>query len=142
MTASVDKTTVDLLVRDFTTPGLKQKEAWLVELAAATVADWPGASFTHVVRETYRNMREVVDQYPAVLENAEEAMRRCGLTPKRVPIRGGTDGSKLSFMGLPTPNLSSGQHNIHSRTEWADVWEMEKAVQVIVEICRVFEEKG
>jgi tripeptide aminopeptidase len=142
VTASVDKTTVDLLVRDFVSAGLAKKEQWLVELAAATVADWPGASFTYVVRETYRNMREVVDQYPAVLENAEEAMRRCGLTPKRVPIRGGTDGSKLSFMGLPTPNLSSGQHNIHSRTEWADVWEMEKAVEVIVEICRVFEEKA
>lgn len=142
VTASVDKTTVDLLVRDFASPGLKDKEQWLVELAAATVADWPGTTFTHTVRETYRNMREVIDLYPHVLENAEEAMRRAGLTPKRVPIRGGTDGSKLSFMGLPTPNLSSGQHNIHSRTEWADVWEMEKAVEVIVEICRVFEEKG
>lgn len=140
--ASVDKTTVDLLIRDFNTPGLKEKEEWLVELARETVADWPGTTFTWVVRETYRNMREVVDQYPEVLENAEEAMKRVGLSPRRVPIRGGTDGSKLSFMGLPTPNLSSGQHNIHSRTEWADVWEMEKAVQVIVEICRIFEEKA
>lgn len=140
--ASVDKTTVDLLVRDFESAGLKRKEDWLVQLAQQTAADWPGATVTAQVRETYRNMREVVDQYPEVLENAEEAMRRAGLEPKRVPIRGGTDGSKLSFMGLPTPNLSSGQHNIHSRTEWADVWEMEKAVEVIVEICRIFEEKG
>lgn len=142
MNASVDKTTVDLLVRDFNTPGLKEKENWLVQLAGETVADWPGTTFTWVVRETYRNMREVIDEYPEVLENAEEAMKRVGLSPRRVPIRGGTDGSKLSFMGLPTPNLSSGQHNIHSRTEWADVWEMEKAVQVIVEICRIFEEKA
>jgi len=140
--ASVDKTTVDLLVRDFHTPGLKVKEEWLVGLAKETIADWPGTTLSHVVRETYRNMREVVDQFPEVLENAEEAMRRVGLTPRRVPIRGGTDGSKLSFMNLPTPNLSSGQHNIHSRTEWADVWEMEKAVMVIVELCKVFEEKA
>lgn len=142
VTSSVDKTTVDLLVRDFDTAGLKKKEDWLVELAQQTVADWPGATVVAVVRETYRNMREVIDRYPEVLENAEEAMRRAGMTPKRVPIRGGTDGSKLSFMGLPTPNLSSGQHNIHSRTEWADVWEMEKAVEVIVEISRIFEEKA
>jgi tripeptide aminopeptidase len=139
---SVDLTTVDLLVRDFDTAGLHEKESMLEDLARATVADWPGASYTVAVRETYRNMREVIDHHPHILELADEAMRRCGMDPVRVPIRGGTDGSKLSFMGLPTPNLSSGQHNIHSRIEWADVWEMERAVEVIVELCKLYEERA
>ena len=100
-----------------------------------------GSSCRTEVKEFYRNMREVLDHHPEVVAVAEEAMRRAGLEPESEPIRGGTDGSKLSFMGLPTPNLSSGQHNIHSRLEWADVWEMEKAVQVIVEIARGWAER-
>lgn len=140
--ASVDATAIDVLIRDFTRPGLVEKAKWLTELAEATAADWPGATATVVVKETYRNMGEVLEHHPQVVEIAEEAMRRAGLTPERHAIRGGTDGSKLSFMGLPTPNLSSGQHNIHSRYEWADVWEMEKAVEVMVEICRLFEERA
>lgn len=137
---SVDSTTVEVLIRDFTRQGLADKERWLAELARETAADWPGARATVEVRESYRNMREVIDLHPEVIGFAEEALRRCGLEVKNHPIRGGTDGSKLSFMGLPTPNLSSGQHNLHSRYEWADVWEMEKAVQSIVEICRRFAE--
>jgi tripeptide aminopeptidase len=87
-------------------------------------------------------MREVLDQHPHVIARAREAMRRVGVTPVERPIRGGTDGSRLSFMGLPTPNLFTGEHNFHSRLEWASVHEMEKAVEVIVELCRVWEEAG
>jgi tripeptide aminopeptidase len=140
--ASVDATTVDVLIRDFTREGLVEKEEWVAELARRTAADWPGAVASTVVRETYRNMGEVLEKHPQVVEIAEEALRRVELTPERHAIRGGTDGSKLSFMGLPTPNLSSGQHNIHSRFEWADAWEMDKAVEVIVEICRLYEERA
>jgi tripeptide aminopeptidase len=142
MRTSVEETTVELLIRDFTREGLVEKERFLESLASHTVADWPGSSFRFQVKEYYRNMAEVLDHHPDVVTLAEEAMRRAGLDPEREPIRGGTDGSKLSFMGLPTPNLSSGQHNIHSRLEWADVWEMEKAIEVIVEISRLFAERA
>jgi tripeptide aminopeptidase len=140
--SGVERTTVDLLIRDFTREGLAEKERWLTDLAQATVADWPGSSCSVVVKEFYRNMREVLDHHPHVVTIAEEAMTRLGLPLKKKPIRGGTDGSKLSFMNLPTPNLASGQHNIHSRLEWADVWEMEQAVRVMVEIAKIYEERG
>jgi tripeptide aminopeptidase len=140
--ASVERTTVKLLIRDFVTAELATKEAFLAELARATVADWPGASVTTRVEESYRNMREVLDQHPDVVENAREAIRRAGLEVREHPIRGGTDGSRLSFMGLPTPNLFAGEHNFHSRLEWVSVQDMEKAVEVIVHLARVWEERS
>lgn len=135
--ASVERTAVGFLLRSFTEKGLREQQSFLEELARDTVADWPGASYEVEVEETYRNMREVIDQHPEIMLVAEQALRSVGLDPVNKPIRGGTDGSKLSHMGLPTPNLSSGQHGIHSRLEWADCWEMEKAVEVIVEISRL-----
>jgi tripeptide aminopeptidase len=86
-------------------------------------------------------MRVVLDQHPAIVENAREAIRRTGLALRERPIRGGTDGSKLSFMGLPTPNLFAGEHNFHSRLEWVSVEDMEKAVETIVNLARVWEER-
>ena len=86
-------------------------------------------------------MREVLDHHPQVLANAREAMRRVGLEVHERPIRGGTDGSKLSFMGLPTPNIFAGEHNFHSRLEWVSVQDMEKAAETIVHLCRVWEER-
>jgi tripeptide aminopeptidase len=86
-------------------------------------------------------MKEVLDRHPEVAEYAREAVRRTGLEVRNRSIRGGTDGSRLSFMGLPTPNLFAGEHNFHSRLEWASVQEMEQSVEVIVELCRVWEEK-
>ncbi len=140
--ASVERTTVKLLIRDFQTPALAEKEAFLTELARQRVADWPGATLEVRVDESYRNMREILDQHPEVVENAREAVRRAGLTVRERPIRGGTDGSRLCFMGLPTPNLFAGEHNFHSRLEWVSVQDMEKAVEVIVNLCRVFEERA
>jgi tripeptide aminopeptidase len=140
--ASVERTSVKLLIRDFSTPGLREKEDFLERLARATVADWPGSSLEVKVEESYRNMREVLDQLPEVLENAREAMRRAGVTVHEKPIRGGTDGSKLSFMGLPTPNIFAGEQNFHSRLEWVSAQDMEKAVEVIVQLCRVWEERA
>ncbi len=87
-------------------------------------------------------MREVIDQHPAVVENAREAFRRAGLTIHERPIRGGTDGCRLSFMGLPTPNIFAGEHNFHSRLEWVSVQDMEKAVEVIVNLARIWEERA
>ncbi len=87
-------------------------------------------------------MKEVLDAHPAVVEAAEEAIRRAGLEVRTQPIRGGTDGSRLCFMGLPTPNIFAGEHNFHSRTEWVSTYDMHKAVEVIVELCRVWEERA
>ena len=140
--ASVDKTSVKCLIRDFNTPGLQEKEAFLDRLAAETVRDWPGASYRASVEESYRNMKEVLDAHPGVAECAREAIRRSGLAVHERPIRGGTDGCRLSFMGLPTPNIFAGEHNFHSRLEWVSVQDMEKAVEVIVNLARVWEERS
>ncbi|MBI5835984.1 MAG: peptidase T [Candidatus Eisenbacteria bacterium] len=140
--ASVDRTSVKFLIRDFATAELKVKEEFLEKLARETVAAWPGARVSVKVDESYRNMKEVLDQHPQVVENAREAVRRAGLKLCETAIRGGTDGSRLSFMGLPTPNIFAGEHNFHSRLEWISVQDMEKAVEVIVELARVFEERA
>ncbi|HQZ40870.1 MAG TPA: M20/M25/M40 family metallo-hydrolase, partial [Vicinamibacterales bacterium] len=138
MQAGVDRTSVKLIVRDFDTAGLAAKEAWLRRLADEVVAAVPGAGLEVQINEQYRNMREVIDQHPLVVECAREAITRCGLTVRQRAIRGGTDGSSLSFMGLPTPNLFAGEQNFHSRLEWVSVQDMEKAVEVIVELAKVW----
>jgi tripeptide aminopeptidase len=140
--ASVDRTTVKVLVRDFVTAGLQEKEAWLRALAEDAVAGVPGAAVECRVEEFYRNMREVIDQHPIVVDCAKEAIARAGLEVRIKPIRGGTDGSRLSFMGLPAPNLFAGEQNFHSRLEWVSVQDMEKAVEVIVHLAQVWENEG
>ena len=141
VTASVDTTSVRVLIRDFVTAALKEKEAALEALAREVAAGYPGTRVEVAVEESYRNMKEVLDQHPAIVEHAREAIRRAGLEPRSHPIRGGTDGSRLSFMGLPTPNLFAGEHNFHSRLEWVSAQDMEKAVEVIVHLCQVWEER-
>jgi tripeptide aminopeptidase len=136
-----EKTSVRLIVRDFETAALERKERMLAQLAQAAAAAY-GARVEVVVEEQYRNMREVIDRCPDVVEYAREAIRRAGIPVRERPIRGGTDGSKLSFMGLPTPNIFAGEHNFHSRLEWVAVQDMEKAVEVIVHLARIFEERS
>jgi tripeptide aminopeptidase len=140
--AGVDRTTVKLLVRDFVTAGLQEKEAWLVSLAREVVEGVPGASVESLVEESYRNMREVLDHHPLVVDCAREAIRRTGIEVRERAIRGGTDGSRLSFMGLPTPNIFAGEQNFHSRLEWVSVQDMEKALEVIVALAQVWEERA
>ncbi len=140
--ASVDRTSVKVLVRDFVTAALKEKEAIVERLAREVVAAHPAASVELVVDESYRNMREVLEHHPRVVDYAREAIRRAGMDPIERPIRGGTDGSRLSFMGLPTPNLFAGEHNFHSRLEWVSAQDMDKAVEVIVKLCTVWAERA
>jgi tripeptide aminopeptidase len=140
--AGVDQTAVKLLVRDFMAAGLMEKEAWLRALAMEVVAGVPRAAVDVHVEEQYRNMRDVIDQHPVVVERAREAIARAGLQVRERAIRGGTDGSRLSFMGLPTPNIFAGEQNFHSRLEWVSVQDMEKAVDVIVELAKVWEERA
>ena len=142
VSAGVEKTSVRFLVRDFVTAGLAEKEKFLEQLARETAAAWPGVSVSVKVEESYRNMKEVLDRHPQVAENAREAIRRAGLEVRQKAIRGGTDGSRLSFMGLPTPNIFTGEQNFHSRLEWVSAQDMEKAVEVIVNVCRIWEERA
>jgi tripeptide aminopeptidase len=135
MDASVDRTTVRVLLRDFSTPRLREQQA-IVEQLAHAVAAVTGVRVEIEVKEQYRNMREVLDRHPQVVERAREAIRAAGLTPIEKPIRGGTDGSRLSFMGLPTPNLFAGEHNFHSRLEWTSRQDLEASVAVMVELAR------
>jgi tripeptide aminopeptidase len=136
MQAGADRTIVKVLVRDFVTHALAGKEALVEQIARDVVAEHPGSSFEAVVEESYRNMREVLEHHPQVVDYARDAIRRAGLEPIERPIRGGTDGSRLSFMALPTPNLFAGEHNFHSRLEWVSAQDMDKAVEVIVGLCR------
>ncbi len=142
MHAAVDRTSVKLLLRDFDTAELRRQEATLRTLAADIVANVPGAAVDVTVDEQYRNMREIIDQHPLVVAKAREAITRAGLAVRERAIRGGTDGSRLSFMGLPTPNIFAGEQNFHSRLEWVSVQDMEKAVEVIVELAKVWAEGG
>jgi tripeptide aminopeptidase len=142
MQAGVDRTSIRFIIRDFKTAALKEKEEHLESLAREAAALWPGCRVETRIEEQYRNMREVLDQHPQVIEHAREAMRRAGIQIHERPIRGGTDGSKLSFMGLPTPNIFAGEHNFHSRLEWVSVQDMEKAVEVIVQLAGVWEERS
>jgi tripeptide aminopeptidase len=139
--AAVDRTSVRLLLRDFDTSGLRGKQKLVEDLARTAVARHPGARLEVVVEESYRNMKEVLDRHPQVVEYACEAVRRAGLQVQRRSIRGGTDGSRLSFLGLPTPNLFAGEHNFHSRLEWVSDQDMNKAVETIVHLCCICEER-
>jgi tripeptide aminopeptidase len=141
MQAGVERSVVKMLLRDFTSKGLDDKARMLTDLAEEVVRPFPAASVEIERRESYRNMKEVLDRYPEVIAHAKRAMMRAGLSPFFRQIRGGTDGARLSFMGLPTPNLFAGEHNIHSRLEWTSVQDMDKAVEVIVEICRGWAEE-
>jgi len=142
MDPGVDRSTVKLLIRDFDERGLGEKERWLEELAGAVVARHAGARATFHVEQSYRNMKVVLDRHSEVVAYACDAVRAAGLEVRRRSIRGGTDGSRLSFMGLPTPNLFAGEHNFHSRLEWVSVQDMEKAVEVIVHLARIWEERS
>jgi tripeptide aminopeptidase len=136
--ASVDATAVKVLVRDFVTSELKRKETFVQQLAHEVVRGHPGSSVEFVIDESYRNMREVLEHHPQVVDYARQAIRLAGMEPIEKPIRGGTDGSRLSFMGLPTPNLFAGEQNFHSRLEWVSAQDMDKAVEVIVRLCEIW----
>ena len=137
-----ERCVIDFIIRDFSTAGLKEKEDLLKEIADTIVAKYPKASYQFEITEQYRNMKEVLDQNPHVVEYAKEAIRRAGLAVKMESIRGGTDGSKLSFMGLPCPNLFAGMQAIHSKLEFVSIQDMNKAVETIVHLACVWEERS
>jgi tripeptide aminopeptidase len=142
ISGTLEKATLSLIVRDFTNEGLKQKEALLESIVKAVMKDFPRSSYGILIKQQYRNMKQVIDAHPEIVDNAMEAIRRAGLKPLKSSIRGGTDGSRLSFMGLPCPNIFAGEHSFHSRTEWVSVQDMEKAVQTIIHLAMIWEERA
>jgi tripeptide aminopeptidase len=142
VSGNVSAAKVTVLVRSFTEEGLKKMEAHLERIRQELLGAEPRAQIQVEIKESYRNMKFVLDKHPAVVTNAEEAVRRCGMDPKRMAIRGGTDGARLCFEGLPTPNLSAGGYNFHSRQEWVPIGAMVKAVEVLRSLMAVYVEKG
>ena len=139
---ALEKATVSFIVRDFSDEGLKQKEALLEGIVKEVMQDFPRSAYRLEVKQQYRNMKQVIDLHPEIVEHAMEAIRRAGLTPIKTSVRGGTDGSRLSLMGLPCPNVFAGEHAFHSRLEWVSVQDMEKAVQTIVHLAMIWEERA
>jgi tripeptide aminopeptidase len=137
-----EKATIDFIIRDFVTEGLKKKEELLLSIVEMVMENYPAASFQFNVQEQYRNMKEILDQHSQVVEYAKEAINRSGLKLKMESIRGGTDGSRLSFMGMPCPNLFAGEHAIHSKLEFISVQDMNKAVETIVHLAKIWEERS
>jgi len=134
-----EKASIEFIIRDFETAKLAEYESRLKAIAESVLANYPKATMEFIVKEQYRNMKEVLDQHPQVAANAIAAYERVGLTVVKEPIRGGTDGSRLSFMGLPCPNIFTGMQAIHSKHEWIGVSDMEKAVEVLVTLAQVWE---
>lgn len=139
---SMEKAAISLIIRDFTDVGLVEKETMLEAIVKDVMKAYPGSTYRFDVKEQYRNMKTVLDRHPEIVANAVEAVRRADMTPVRGSIRGGTDGSRLSFMGLPCPNIFAGGHAFHSPLEWISRQDMEKAVRTIVELARVWEERA
>ena len=138
----IEKTTVKFIIRDFETALLKEHENRLEAILQETVAKYPGARYEFTVHEQYRNMMDILNDLPHVIDYANEAMLRAGVQPEQHLIRGGTDGSRLSFMGMPCPNIFTGEMAIHSKHEYVSVQDMQKAVDTLVHLAQVWEEKS
>jgi tripeptide aminopeptidase len=142
ITGTLENATLSLIVRDFSEQGLRDKAALLQQIIDDVMRDYPRSRARLEIKPQYRNMKQVLDRHPEVVDYALEAIRRAGLTPVRSSIRGGTDGSRLSFMGLPCPNIFAGEHAFHSRLEWVSRQDMEKAAQTIVHLAMIWAERG
>lgn len=138
----VEQASIEFIIRDFNTENLKEHEQFLEKIVKQVLSSYPNSTYKFVVEEQYRNMKLVLDQYPKLTQLAVEAVERTGLQAKLQRIRGGTDGSRLSFMGLPCPNIFAGEHAFHSKQEWVSIQDMEKAVQTIINLASLWEEKN
>lgn len=138
----VEQATIDFIIRDFDTALLQQHAQSIRQIAEQVLQQYPGATYSLDVKEQYRNMKQVLDQHPQIVEYGMQAINRAGMQAKLCSIRGGTDGSRLSFMGLPTPNIFAGEHAFHGRQEWVSVQDMQKAVQTILHLTAIWEERS
>ncbi len=142
ISGGIEHTVLQFIIRAFDEEGLKTQEAFLKELTEKVIKNYPNSRFDFVVKEQYRNMKQVLDKNPEIVNNALEAIKRAGVTPVLSSIRGGTDGSRFSYMGLPCPNIFAGEHAFHSKHEWVSIQDMEKAVSTIVHLCMIWEENA
>ena len=142
MSGTIEKMVLKFIIRDFAEGGLKKHESFLKKHTKKILSKYKKCSFEFQVQEQYRNMKNVLKKNPQIMEYALEAIKRSGIKPVRSSIRGGTDGSRLSYMGLPCPNIFAGEHAFHSKQEWISVYDMQKAVETIVNLCMIWEENS
>jgi tripeptide aminopeptidase len=142
MNGGVEKMELTFIIRSFVDEDLEKYEVKLEALLKSAMKDFPNSKYTFEISQQYRNMKNIIKAHPHISEYAAQAIERAGLTVKRGSIRGGTDGSKLSFMGLPCPNIFAGEHAFHSKMEWACVQDMQSAVDTLVNLVSIWEEKG
>jgi tripeptide aminopeptidase len=142
ISGNVEQAQARFILRAFDDEQLEANGELLDATVRNIIEDFPNSTYELKITEQYRNMKKVLDEYPQVIEYGVEAIKRAGITPKRQSIRGGTDGSRLSFMGLPCPNIFAGEHAFHGKQEWASVQDMEKAVETIINISAIWEEKA
>ncbi len=142
ISGGIEETVLQFIIRAFDEESLKTQEDFLKTLTEKVIKNYPHSTFDFVVKQQYRNMKQVLDKNPEIVNNALEAIKRAGVEPVLSSIRGGTDGSRFSYMGLPCPNIFAGEHAFHSKHEWVSVQDMEKAVATIVNLCMIWEEKA
>jgi tripeptide aminopeptidase len=140
--ADIEQSSIKVLLRDFDVSGLDAKEKMLKDMVAQTQAKFPKVKITIDVEENYKNMKVELQKFPQLTENAFEAARRAGLKPFMDPIRGGTDGARLTFRGLPTPNLFTGGNNFHGKLEFNSRRGLEKSTETLLHLVQIFAEKG
>ena len=138
----VETASIDFIIRDFDDDKLTAHANVIRKIANEVLKNFPSSTYELQVKPQYRNMKSVLDKHPQIVEYGMEAMKRAGLNAKLCSIRGGTDGSRLSFMGLPCPNIFAGEHAFHSKQEWVSIQDMQKAVETILHLCMIWEEKG
>jgi len=138
----VEQAGIEFIIRDFDDKKLAGHAQTIRDVAGTVLKQYPGSDFTLTTYEQYRNMKQVLENHPQIVEYGMEAIKRAGLVPQLCSIRGGTDGSRLSFMGLPCPNIFAGEHAFHGRQEWVSVQDMHKAVQTILHLCMIWEENA
>jgi len=138
----VEQATIDFIIRDFEEDKLQQHANVIRKTTEDVLKSFPNSSYELQVKPQYRNMKNMLDEHPQIVEYGMEAIRRSGMDAKLCSIRGGTDGSRLSFMGLPCPNIFAGEHAFHGKQEWVSVQDMEKAVNTILHLSMIWEERG
>lgn len=142
ISGSVEQATIKFIIRDFDEENLSSHADEIRKAADQVLQGYPNSKAHLVVKEQYRNFKKVLDQHPKVVEHAIKAIERAGIQPIRSAIRGGTDGSRLSYMGLPCPNIFAGEHAFHSKVEWVSVQDMEKSAETIIHLCTIWEEEA
>lgn len=138
----VEEAEAQFIIRDFTDKKLAEHGTFLTETVEKVMEKYPKSTYKLEIKAQYRNMKQILDQHPEIVQYGIEAIERAGVVARPQSIRGGTDGSRLSYMGLPCPNIFAGEHAFHSKQEWVSVQDMEKAVQTIINIACIWEEKG